>query len=309
MKPIILVTHETDHFASYGGDPNEQLLKIKNRDEIGTLAHSLYQMECDIKRNIEEIAKMTAKQERISAELSVAARIQSDMLPKDYPPFPDRKDFDLFASMNPAKEVGGDLYDYLLLDSDHLMITVGDVSGKGIPAALFMGKTKVLLDFFALMGNSPKMILERTNEQLCKGNESGLFVTCWLGILTFSTGELCFANAGHPYPVVYQNGEFKFLKERPNLILGAMQDVPYEEHSIKFSKGNRIFAYTDGVTEATNSDNKLFGDMRLLEALCGTENFSAPETLKKIKNSVDAFAEGSEQFDDITMLQFILSEA
>ena len=211
--------------------------------------------------------------------------------------------------MDPAKEVGGDLYDYLLLDSDHLMITVGDVSGKGIPAALFMGKTKVLLDFFALMGNSPKMILERTNEQLCKGNESGLFVTCWLGILTFSTGELCFANAGHPYPVVYQNGEFKFLKERPNLILGAMQDVPYEEHSIKFSKGNRIFAYTDGVTEATNSDNKLFGDMRLLEALCGTENFSAPETLKKIKNSVDAFAEGSEQFDDITMLQFILSEA
>ena len=182
IKPLAMITHETDHFASYGGKPSDKLLEIKNHDEIGILAHSVHQMEYDICRNMEELKNVTAEKERISTELSVAAKIQSDMLPKDYPAYPDRKDFDLYATMTPAKEVGGDLYDYILLDPDHLMITVGDVSGKGVPAALFMGKSKVLFALYALLGLKPKEIFERANVQLCKGNDSGLFVTCWLGI-------------------------------------------------------------------------------------------------------------------------------
>ena len=304
IKPLTLITRETDHFASFGGQPSDRLLEIKNHDEIGILAHSVHQMEYDICRNMEELKNVTAEKERISTELSVAAKIQSDMLPKDYPAYPDRKDFDLFATMTPAKEVGGDLYDYILLDPDHLMITVGDVSGKGVPAALFMGKCKVLIALYALLGLQPKEILERANIQLCKGNESGLFVTCWLGIFTFSTGELKFANAGHPFPVLYQDGEFSYLNNKPNFVLGSMDLINYNEHSITLKKGSRIFIYTDGVTEATDSKDELYGDERLLEAMKKTEHLSAPETLKKVRESIDEFVGTAEQFDDITMLTF-----
>ena len=306
IKPLALITRETDHFASYGGQPSDSLLEIKNHDEIGILAHSVHQMEYEVCKNMEELKSVTAEKERISTELSVAAKIQSDMLPKEYPPFPDRTDFDLYASMTPAKEVGGDLYDYIMLDPDHLMITVGDVSGKGVPAALFMGKSKVLFALYALLGLSPKEIFERANVQLCKGNESGLFVTCWLGIFTFSTGELKFANAGHPFPVIYQNKEYSFLKTKPNFVLGSMEYMPYDEHSITLKKNDRIFIYTDGVTEASDSNKELFGDDRLLDAIKQTENLSAPDTLKKIRESIDNFAGLAEQFDDITMLNFTL---
>ncbi len=302
IKPLTLITRETDHFASYGGQPSDTLLEIKNKDEIGILAHSVHQMEYDVCRNMEEIKSMTAEKERISTELSVAAKIQSDMLPKDYPAFPNRKDFDLFATMTPAKEVGGDLYDYLLLDSDHLMITVGDVSGKGVPAALFMGKCKVLIALYSLLGLKPKEILERTNIQLCKGNASGLFVTAWLGIYTFSTGELKFANAGHPFPVLYQNKEYTYLKTKPNLLLGSIDNIPYDEYSITLNKGDRIFIYTDGVTEATDSNNQLFGDQRLLDTMKKTEHLTVLQTLTKVREAIDDFVGNAEQFDDITML-------
>ena len=308
IKPIMIITKETDRFASYGDNPSDRLLNIKNKDEVGILAHSLHQMEYDVCRNIEELTRVTAEKERISTELSVAAKIQLDMLPKGYPPFPERTDFDLFATMNPAKEVGGDLYDYLLLDDDHLMMVVGDVSGKGVPAALFMGKCKALLDFFAYLKLSPKEIFEKTNEQLCKGKESGLFVTCWLGIFTFSTGELRFVNAGHPYPVLYHAGAFSYLKTKPNFVLGGMEGLPYTEHSITLSKGDRIFVYTDGVTEATNASEVLYGDDRLLSAMETTQKMDAPATLKTVRESIDAFVGEAEQFDDITMLEFVWQE-
>ncbi len=305
IKPIVMIKQETDRFASQGGEPDERLLSIKNHDEIGSLAHSVHQMELDVVKNIAEMTRLTAEKERISTELALASKIQLDMLPKDYPPFPDRSEFDLFATMTAAKEVGGDLYDYLLLDSDHLMMTVGDVSGKGMPAALFMGKTKVLLDFYAYLGLSPKEIFEKTNEQLCKGNDSGLFVTCWLGILTISTGELRFVNAGHPYPVIFQGGKLDWLKRKPNLMLGTVEGFPYQEYSITISRGDRLFVYTDGVSEAMNASEELFGDERLLEVLDGTEALSAPDTLSKVRKAVDCFVKEAEQFDDITMLQFI----
>ena len=308
IKPITLITKETDHFSSYGGKPSDILLSVKNRDELGTLAHSVHQMEHDVYKNIAELTKVTAEKERISTELSVAAKIQSDMLNKDYPPFPLRKDFELFASMSPAKEVGGDLYDYLLLDDDHLMITVGDVSGKGVPAALFMGKCKVLLDFYAYLKLPPAEIFNRANIQLCRGNESELFVTCWLGIYTFSTNELVFVNAGHPYPVFEHEGQCTFLKTKPNFVLGGMDSIKYEEHTVKLEKGDKLFVYSDGVTEAVNAKEELFGDERLLNAVISARGLSAPETLEKIRSAIDTFAGNTEQFDDITMLSFELKQ-
>lgn len=306
IKPLILVTKEADHFASYGGTPSDNLLAIKNQDEIGTLAHTVHQMEYDVCRNIEELTQLTAEKERISTELSLAAKIQMEMLPKGYPPFPDRTDFDLYATMNPAKEVGGDLYDYLMLDSDHLLLVVGDVSGKGVSAALFMAKCKELLNVYAKLSLSPKEIFENTNEHLCRGNDTGLFVTCWLGVFTFSTRELCFVNAGHPYPILYKKAEdnFSFLKEKPNLILAAMEGICYKEYKTTLQKGDRIFIYTDGVTEATDINEKLFGDDRLLETMQKTKNLDAPKTLETIRSDIDLFTGEAEQFDDITMMSF-----
>ena len=208
--------------------------------------------------------------------------------------------------MTPAKEVGGDLFDYVLLDQDHLMLVVGDVSGKGVPAALFMMTAKTLISSYAEQGLSPKEIFERTNNQLCKGNEENLFVTCWLGIFTFSRGELKYVNAGHPFPVLYQNKKFSFLSEKPNFVLGGMEGLPYKEYSITLGKGDRIFVYTDGVTEATNSEEKLFGDDRLLEAVQGSQEKNAPDTLTQIQSQIDSFVGEADQFDDITMLQFIV---
>ena len=306
IKPIILVTKEADHFASYGGKPGDILLSIKNQDEIGILAHTVHQMEYDVCRNIEQLTQVTAEKERISTELSLAAKIQMEMLPKEYPPFPERKDFELYGSMSPAKEVGGDLYDYLLLDDDHLLLVVGDVSGKGVSAALFMAKCKVLLDLYAKLSLTPKQIFERANTQLCKGNDTGLFVTSWLGIFTFSSGELSFVNAGHPYPVLYRKDDdsFSFLKEKPNLVLAGMDGIPYNEHKITLQKGDKIFIYTDGVTEATSSKQELFGDERLLSAMQKTKNMDAPKTLETIRAQIDEFTEDTEQFDDITMMSF-----
>ena len=304
IRPLVLITHETDHFASYGGEPTDSLLSITNRDEIGTLAHTVLQMERDVCRNIKELTRVTAEKERISTELNVATQIQADALPTGYPAFPSRMDFDLFATMSPAKEVGGDLYDYQLLDYDHLMLVVGDVSGKGVPAALFMMTAKTLLSSLAMQGLSPREIFMSANDHLCNGNSAELFVTCWLGILTFSTGELRFVNAGHPYPVLFHEGEFGFIKEKPNFVLGGMPGIPYKEHSLTLNKGDRLFVYSDGVTEATSGAKKLFGEERLLSAVSATAAQNAPDTLKSVRCAIDEFVGNAEQFDDITMLQF-----
>ncbi len=306
IQPIVLVTHEADHFASYGGNPSNRLLAVKNQDEIGTLAHTVHQMEYDVCRNMEELTRVTSEKERIGTELALAAKIQLEMLPKGYPPFPERKDFDLYATMTPAKEVGGDLYDYIMLDGDHLLMVVGDVSGKGVSAALFMAKCKVLIDLYAGLSLTPKEIFEKTNNQLCAGNATGLFVTCWLGIFTLSTGRLRFVNAGHPYPVLYRKAadEFSFLKEKPNLVLAGIEDFPYSQYEVTLQKGDRLFIYTDGVTEATDTEQKLFGDERLLEAMQNTRTLNAPDTLSQIRKQIDGFTGEAEQFDDITMMSF-----
>ncbi|MBO6219617.1 MAG: SpoIIE family protein phosphatase [Treponema sp.] len=304
IRPILLIKSETSFFAA-NNKLSGLLKKIKNHDEIGSLSHAFEDMSEQINRYITELTRVTAEKERISTELNLAAKIQLESLPKGYPAFPERKDFDLFASMSPAKEVGGDLYDYMLVDDDHLMLVVGDVSGKGVPAALFMMTAKTLLDSGSKHDLSPKEIFDTTNNQLCKGNESDLFVTCWLGILTFSTGELRFVNAGHPYPVLCHDGNFSYVKTSPNFVLGGMEDISYKEHSINLVKGDRLFVYTDGVTEATDANKELFGEDRLLSAIQKTENMNAPDTLTSVRKDIDEFVGEAEQFDDITMLQFI----
>lgn len=304
IRPILLIKNETSFFAK-NNRLSGVLQKIKNHDEIGSLSHAFEDMSEQINRYISELTSVTAEKERISTELNLAAKIQLESLPKGYPAFPGRSDFDLFASMSPAKEVGGDLYDYMLVDDDHLMLVVGDVSGKGVPAALFMMTAKTLLDSGTQHGLSPKEIFETTNNQLCKGNESDLFVTCWLGILTFSTGELRFVNAGHPYPVLCHEGKFSYVKTNPNFVLGGMEGLPYKEHSINLVKGDRLFVCTDGVTEATNTKEELFGEDRLLSAMQKTGSMNAPDTLTSVRKDIDDFVGEAEQFDDITMLQFI----
>ncbi|MBR5033120.1 MAG: SpoIIE family protein phosphatase [Treponema sp.] len=306
ISPIIKITKETDHFASWGGKPSDTLLEITNKDEIGILAHSVRQMEYDIYQGIEQLTKVTAEKERINTELDLASKIQTAVLRKGYPAFPERKDFDLFATMNPAKEVGGDLYDYQLLEGDKLLLVVGDVSGKGIPAALYMMIALTLISSYAQQGHSPKDILEYVNNHLCYGNTTGTFVTCWLGIIDLKTRKLSFVNAGHPAPVIFKDGKYSYLEEKPDLFLGAMEDVPYTEHSVKLKKGDSIFIFTDGVTEATNKEEELFGEERLLEKMGNTTDKTAPQTLEYIKAQIDSFVGDAPQFDDTTMLQLQL---
>ena len=302
IKPVVMITRETDHFASYGGEPSEELMKINHHDELGILAHSVHQMECDVNRNIKEITELTAEKQQMATELTIATKIQSGMLPKKYPAFPERKDFDLYATMEPAKEVGGDFYDYLMIDDDHLMFEVGDVTGKGVPAALFMAIAKTLLNSHAEQGLTPSEIFEAINSQLCRSNEMEMFVTCWLGILTLSSGDLCFVNAGHPFPVLLRDGEASFVEAKPNLMLAGMDGIPYVEHTVKLQKGDMLLVYTDGVTEASIAAQELFGDERLLTAVKTCQNLSAPDFIKQVRTHINAFVAGAEQFDDITML-------
>lgn len=235
-------------------------------------------------------------------ELNVASSIQSSMLPRIFPPFPERKDFDIYASMTPAKEVGGDFYDFFLIDKDHLGLVIADVSGKGIPAALFMMATKILIKNHALSGMSPSQILEKANGQICANNQEEMFVTIWLGILDLKTGILKASNAGHEYPIIKrQNGLFTEYKDKHGFVVGGMSGIKYKEYSIKLGVGDIIFLYTDGVPEATNSDQELFGVGRMLDTLNSLNTRDPKEIILQLHEGVDKFVGDAPQFDDITM--------
>ena len=236
-------------------------------------------------------------------ELNTAANIQSDSLPSVFPAFPERTDFDIYASMDPAREVGGDFYDFYLLDEDRLCLIIADVSGKGIPAALFMMSSKILLQNYALAGCSPVEILRETNERICAGNKEDMFVTVWLGILDLRTGKLTAANAGHEYPIIHRkNQPFELLKDKHGFVLGGMAGMKYKEYEIQMEAEDEIFLYTDGVPEATNTARKLYGTERLLNALNHTNDLSPQELLETVTADVDRFVGEAEQFDDLTML-------
>ena len=252
---------------------------------------------------VRERQALALEKERISAELSLAARIQTSFLPKEFPPFPDRKEFEIFASMLPAKEVGGDLYDFFLIDDDHLGLVIADVSGKGVPAALFMTVAAALLHQAAIREKDPAKALESVNDQICQRNPEGMFVTVWLGVLEISTGTLTAVNAGHEYPAVKKpDASFELYKDRHGFVVGGMEGTRYRSYQLQLEPGTKIFLYTDGVAEATNIQEELFGTQRMIETLQTVEDRPPHEIMDTVRSVVMEFTGTAPQFDDLTMM-------
>ena len=278
---------------------------VNTNDEIGNLASSFNFMTDSIQKYIVDLKEITTKEERIATELSTATKIQADMLPSVFPAFPGRKDFDIYATMTPSKEVGGDFYDFFMIDDSHIALVMADVSGKGVPAALFMVIAKSLIKNRAQMGGTPSEILHDVNEQLCENNKEEMFVTVWLAIVDLTTGEGVEANAGHEYPAIRRkNGEFELIRTRHSLALATMEGLRFKQNEFHLDPGDRLFVYTDGVPEATNAQNVLFGDERMLESLNSHKNLPLGELLAGVKADVDRFVGEAPQFDDMTMLGF-----
>lgn len=301
VKPIKVLTERVE---KVDGDNLDFTWELKNKDETAILASSFLAMTQKMKEYIKNITEITAEKERIGAELNVATKIQADMLPKIFPPFPDRSEFDVYAQMTPAKEVGGDFYDFFLVDEDHLAIVIADVSSKGVPAALFMVIAKTLIKNHAMSLESLGDVFYRVNNQLCEGNEEGMFVTAWMGVVTISTGEFEFVNAGHNPQLLMNNDTYDWIHAQPGFVLAGLEGIPYTSEKLKLKHGARIFLYTDGVTEAQNASEELFGEERLLESLQRNGHLPLQQMLEAVRADIDTFAGEAEQFDDITMLAF-----
>ena len=299
------VEHMTKRINALKGSDNvfEMEKVYRTGDEIQVLAESFASLSEKTREYIHQITEITAEKERISTELKLATRIQADILPNIYPAFPDREEFDIYATMDPAKEIGGDFYDFFLLDDDHLCVFIADVSGKGIPAALFMMASRIILASCAKQGMSPAEILQSTNESICQNNREQMFVTVWLGILEISTGRLTAANAGHEYPVLMRPGKKSVLYQDPHgFVIGGISGVKYQEYELQLQPGEKLFVYTDGVPEATNAEQEQFGTDRMLDALDKNPDARPEEVLHQVRATVDEFVGDAEQFDDLTML-------
>lgn len=285
---------ETEHFSK---------LNIHTRDEIENLSLIMADMEHELRDYEEQITKITAHKQQMLAEMTLASKIQNNMLPKSFPAFPGRSDFDIYASMDPARDIGGDFYDYFLIDDDHLCLTIADVSGKGIPAALFMMASKIILANSAKLGKSPAQILTNANATIRANNQEDMFITVWLGILELSTGKLTAANAGHELPALMQNRRgFRLFKDSHGFVLGGMDGIQYKEYEIRMRPGAKLFLYTDGVPEATDANGELFGTKRMVAALNSDPSVSPEQIVKNVRAAVDDFVKDAEQFDDLTML-------
>lgn len=302
-EPVIALKKDVERISA--GDINHQAV-IRDNDEVGDLAQAFNDMTANLKKYIHDLTAVTAEKERIGAELNVAKQIQSDMLPGIFPPYPDRKEFDLYATMDPAKEVGGDFYDFFMTDDDHVALVIGDVSGKGVPAALFMVISKTLIKNYAMLGQPVDEVFTRANNDLCQGNKAELFTTAWIGIYEISTGRLCFADAGHETPLrLTKDGTVTEVRPaRKKMVLAAMEDIQYAVNETVLDPGDMLLIYTDGVPEATDASNELYG-MERLEALVAKHSGGNPKALlDEIHGDVNAFVGKAPQFDDLTMLAF-----
>ena len=302
IQPIQKVSEEATRFAEQNikGEPLED---ISRYEDFAKLASSIDTMETDIVRHVEEETRIAAEKEKILTELTLAKEIQAQSIPQTFPPFPDRTEFSLYASMTPARGVGGDFYNFIMVDDDHLALLIADVSGKGIPGALCMMVSNMRLLQRTYEGGSPAEILGSVNEWICRNNKTGMFVTVWLGILELSTGKLKAANAGHEYPAIQRKGElFELFKDRHGLVLGGMEGVSYKDYELQLNPGDKLFVYTDGVPEATNRGKKMFGTERMLAALSAEPDASPEKTLANVSDAVKAFVKEAEQFDDLTMM-------
>ena len=306
VNPLKQLADAATDFAreDHGNFTKEDVIQldIKSDDEIGKLYREIQSMQSRIVDYTDNLTRVTAEKERVNTELRTASQIQESMLPDIFPAFPERSEFDLYASMSPAKEVGGDFYDFFLIDEDHLALVIADVSDKGVPAALFMMSSKILINYRAREGGSPGEILTAVNAQLSRDNKSKMFVTVWLGILELSSGRLCCSNAGHEYPVLRQNGVFQLFKDKHGLVLGALTRSKYRDYEIQLRPGDAIFVYTDGVPEASDDRGAFYGLERMTAALNRAADRNPQGILQGVRENVDAFTGEAKQFDDLTML-------
>ncbi|WP_407382482.1 SpoIIE family protein phosphatase [Ruminococcus sp.] len=310
VVPIRKVIDEAKRFASENSAGEKLGDNISHIADISVLAASIDTMETEMLRYIENLNAETAEKERIGAELSLAASIQAGSIPHVFPAFPDRSDFDIYASMTPAKEIGGDFYNFYMMDDDHLALTIADVSGKGIPAALFMMVTNILINDRAHFGGSPAEILTFVNHRILEYNPAEMFVTVWLGVIEMSTGRLIAANAGHEHPALKRaDGKFELLKENHGLVLGALESARYRDVEIYLKPGDKLFIYTDGIPEATNGEKNMFGLENMLDALNQHKDESPQEIIEGVKERVNAFIGDEQPFDDLTALCFELKES
>ncbi|MBE7072020.1 MAG: hypothetical protein E7383_04615 [Ruminococcaceae bacterium] len=270
---------------------------------LATVISAAYLYYVIVRIQLERYSEQQKEKERLDTELTMATRIQAETLPNIFPAFPERDDFNIYASMNPAKEVGGDFYDFFLIDDTHLGLVMADVSGKGIPAALFMMVSKILIQNIAMMGNSPAEVLQYVNNQLCTNNPEEMFVTVWYGCLDLETGVLKAANAGHEYPILKNaDDSFELFKDKHGFVIGGMEGVKYKQYEMQMQPGSKLFIYTDGVPEATNASNEMFGTERLVHALRMAENKTPKQILEQVDSIVKDFVKDAPQFDDLTML-------
>ncbi len=311
VRPINqLADAAADYVTSKSSDPDHSIsniagLNIFTGDEIENLAEAVKKMELEINDYIHNLTRVTAEKERIGTELNVAKQIQASLLPCVFPAFPGRREFDIYASMQPAREVGGDFYDFFIVNDRYLWVIIADVSDKGVAAALFMVIAKTLIKNHAEFSQSPSEVFNIVNDQLCQNNKVGMFVTAFMGRLDLETGSFVFSNAGHNYPLLFTGQQgFDWLKSRPGLVLAGMEGVKYRTHEISLVPGDRLLLYTDGVTEALNQKKELYSDARLLKTLNeqGVGKLPLSELLEHIKRDIDLFSVDAEQSDDITML-------
>ncbi len=278
----------------------ERMDQIKQKNEFGVLADDVTQLAVEIDRYTDEITHLTGEKERVAAELSLAAEIQLGVLPVEFPDVPDYK---LYATMTPAKEVGGDLYDFFDIDETHLGLVIGDVSGKGVPASLFMMIAKLLIREYAMAGGDPAEVLAKANKTLCENNTNDMFVTAWFGILDRTTGKIVAASAGHEYPILRDpDGEYRLIKDKRGFVLGGMDISKYKEYELELKPGGTILVYTDGAPEATNAQEELFGTDRMLEVLNQHTEDAPKELVEHLKGAIETFVGEAPQFDDLTML-------
>ncbi|HEX3037304.1 MAG TPA: SpoIIE family protein phosphatase [Thermodesulfobacteriota bacterium] len=300
-RPLRTLAGATESIAK--GNLDIELPAVKSRDEVGKLTESFIYMKHELKQYIRNLKETTAAKERIESELKIAHDIQMGILPKIFPPFPDRPEFDIYATIEPAKEVGGDFYDFYFINDEHLYFIIGDVSGKGVPASLFMAVTKTLIKAKTERDMPPDEILTRVNKELCSENESGMFVTIFLGVLNISTGEVFYSNGGHNLPYILRNhGGAEPLQNTSGMALGVMENVKYETKRIVLHGGDGLFLYTDGVTEATDVNENLFSEHRLKRLLGQTNCHNPTELIRGIVGEVKNFSSGMPQSDDITIL-------
>ncbi len=280
-------------------------IDVNTGDELEILGDTINHMTVSLKEYMTNLEAITADRERIAAELGVAATIQTSMLPCIFPAFPEREEFNIFADMHPAKKVGGDFYDFFLTDPDHLWVVIADVSGKGVPAALFMVIAKTLIKNQAGSCGDPGEVLGVVNNQLCENNDAAMFVTCFVGVLDIPTGKFTFANAGHNAPLLYRaGGAYDWLKVKPGFVLAGLDNMQFISEELTMHRGDRLYLYTDGVTEALNPAEELYGEDRLLETMNREDVKKQPieKVVEAVQEDIHVYADGAEQADDITML-------